>query len=279
MSDKQNFIEVPHEAQSFVPRVLQSLKTSLAFIVDQRWASLIFLVLYLGLMYWDYQSVRLLPSPPPPDWTNNWPEFLDPLKIQLAREGLATWRSLLAGFITLLYWGNALLYIADRSAAFAEDEVVGLGRYLLRGMSIAILLLGPVAIGLVLLLIPGLLVASILIAAATIAMFREFGTFRAMGEGYRLVTRNLPGQTRLFGFSRSFIHITGAYALVISSSILLAILGIFLATGLAALVPAAAFSLNYAQGVLFELVGSFLNLSFSIFVLRLYSEYRTLLRR
>lgn len=279
MSDMQNFIEAPQEAQGFVPRLLQSLKTSVAFIVDQHWASLIFLLVYLGLMYWDYHSVRLLPIPPPPEWTDNWPEFLNPLKMQLAREGLRTWRSLLASLVTLLYWGNALLYIADRSAAFPEDDVVGLGRYLLRGLTIAMLLAIPLAIGLVLLMIPGFLVAGILIAAATISMFREFGVFRAIGEGYRLVTQGVPGQARVLGFPLSFFHITGAYGLVILSSFLLTVTTIFLAAGFAAVLPAAELPLNYTQAVLSELSGSFLNLSFSIFVLRLYSEYRTLLRR
>jgi hypothetical protein len=279
MSDMQNFIEVPQTAQSFASRALRSSRTALAFIMDQRWASLIFLLVYLGLMYWDYQSVRLLPSPPPPDWTENWPEFLDPLKLQLARQGLGTWRSLLAAFVTLLYWGNALLYIADRSVAFPEEKVVGLGRYLLRGLTIAMLLALPMLIGFGLLIVPGLLVAAILIGAATIAMFREFGIFRAIGEGYRLVTRHLPGHMPVLGFSRSFIHITAAYALVILGSFLLAILSLGVAAAIERLFPAAGLALTYVQSTFSELAGSFLNLCFSIFVLSLYSEYRTLMRR
>ncbi|WP_141733037.1 hypothetical protein [Oligoflexus tunisiensis] len=278
MSDLQNFIDVPTGAQRFVPRTLQSMKTSLAFIVDQRWASLIFLLVYLGLMYWDYQSALGLPTPPPPEWTENWPEFLDPIKTQLAREGLTTWRAMLAGFVTLLYWGNALLYIADRSAAFPGDSVVGLGRYILRGMAIAILLSVPLGIGLMLLIIPGLLVAGIMMAAATITMFREFGIFRAIGEGFRVITQNLPGQKRILGFSRSFVHIVGAYGLVIVVSFLVTLLAIFVASGLGALVPALSRPLGYLQSVLSNLIGSFLNLSFSIFVLKLYAEYRTLMR-
>ncbi|HYX37073.1 MAG TPA: hypothetical protein VE954_28560 [Oligoflexus sp.] len=278
MSDMQNFIAVPSAPQRFAPRVRQSFTTALAFIRDQRWASLIFLLVYLGLMYWDYLSVRLLPSPPPPEWTSNWPEALDPLKLQLGRQALGTWRSLLAGLVTLLYWGNALLYIADRADSFEKESVVGLGRYLVRGFVIALLLALPLAIGLVLLFIPGLLVAAILIASATVAMFRENGIFKAIGEGYRLVTRSLPGQTRIFGFSRSFAHIVGAYGLVILGTILFAGTAIFLAAGLAHWLPNLALPLSYAQGVVSDLVGSFLNLSFSIFVLRLYAEYRTLVR-
>ncbi len=279
MSDMQNFIEAPQEALDFVSRARTSLKTSLAFIVDQRWATLIYLIVYLGLLYWDYHSVRMLPSPPAPDWTENWPEFLDPLKLHLAREGLGTFRSLLAGFVTLLYWGNALLYIADRSAAFSEDTVVGLGRYLFRGLTIAFLLAAPLALGFVLLLIPGLLVAGILISAATITMFREFGIFRAIAEGFRLVTQVLPTEARVCGFSRNFVRITGAYGLVILGSFLFAVLSIFLTAAVAALIPTIALPLNYVQAALSDLLGSFLNLSFSIFVLRLYSECRTLLRR
>lgn len=279
MSDMQNFIDTPHEAQGFVPRMIQSLETSRAFLVDQRWASLIFLTVYVGLVAWDQHSVRLLPTPPLPEWTSGWPEFLDPLKIQLAREGLSTWRSILASLVTLLFWGNALLYIADRSAAFPDAEVVGLGRYLVRAMVITLLLVLPLAIGLALLLIPGLLVAGILISAATITLFRSHGIFRAIGEGYRLVTQSLPGQNRVFGFSRSFVHITGAYALAMAVAFVFALSTIFLAAGLSVLAPALAFPLHSLQAVVSELVGSFLNLSFSIFVLRLYSEYRTLLRR
>jgi hypothetical protein len=279
MSDMQNFIDTPHEAQGFVPRMIQSLETSRAFLVDQRWASLIFLTVYVGLVAWDQHSASLLPTPPAPEWTSGWPEFLDPLKIQLAREGLNTWRSILASLVTLLFWGNALLYIADRSAAFPDAEVVGLGRYLVRAMLITLLLVLPLAIGLALLLIPGLLVAGILISAATITLFRSHGVFRAIGEGYRLVTQSLPGQDRVFGFSRSFVHITGAYALVMAVTFVFALSTIFLAAGLSVLVPALAFPLHSLQAVVSELVGSFLNLSFSIFVLRLYSEYRTLLRR
>jgi hypothetical protein len=279
MSDMQKFIAVPTEPQRFAARVRQSLKTSLAFIMDQRWASLIFLLVYLGLMYWDYLSVRLLPSPPPPEWTDNWPEILDPLKLQLAREALGTWRSLLAALVTVLYWGNALLFIADRAAAFENETVVGLGRYLLRGSCIALLLALPLAIGLVLLFIPGLLVAGVLISAATVSMFRENSTFKAIGEGYRLVTQSLPGQVRILGFSRSFAHIVGAYGLVILTTLLFAGVAIFLAAGLALVIPSLTLPLSYAQNVISDLVGSFLNLSFSIFVLRLYSEYRTLVRR
>lgn len=279
MSDMQNFIEPSHEAQGFGPRMVQSLQTSRAFLVDQRWACLLFLIVYVGLVAWDQHSARLLPTPPAPEWTNGWPEFLDPLKIQLAREGLNTWRSILASLVTLLFWGNALLYIADRSAAFPDTEVVGLGRYIVRAAVITLLLLLPLAIGLALLVIPGLLVAGILISAATITLFRSHGIFRAIGEGYRLVTQSLPGQKRVFGFSRSFVHITGAYALVMALSFVFALSTIFLAAGLSALAPALAFPLHSLQSVMSELVGSFLNLSFSIFVLRLYSEYRTLLRR
>lgn len=279
MSDMQNFIEIPHEAQGFIPRIVQSLQTSRAFLVDQRWASLIFLIVYVGLVAWDQHSARLLPTPPAPDWTNSWPEFLDPLKIQLAREGLNTWRSILASLVTLLFWGNALLYIADRSAAFPDADVVGLGRYIARAGTISLLLLAPLALGLVLLVIPGLLVAGILISAATITIFRSHGIFRAIGEGYRLVTQSLPGQNRVFGFSRSFVHITGAYALVMGVAFVFAISTIFLAAGLSALAPTLAFPLHSLQAVMSELVGSFLNLSFSIFVLRLYSEYRTFLWR
>jgi len=277
MSDMQNFIEIPHEAQGLTPRIVQSLQTSRAFLVDQRWASLIFLIVYVGLVAWDQHSARLLPTPAAPEWTNSWPEFLDPLKIQLAREGLNTWRSILASLVTLLFWGNALLYIADRSAAFPDADVVGLGRYILRAGTISLLLLLPLALGLVLLVIPGLLVAGILISAATITIFRSHGIFRAIGEGYRLVTQSLPGQNRVFGFSRSFVHITAAYALVMGVSFVFALSTIFLAAGLSALVPALAFPLHSLQAVSSELVGSFLNLSFSIFVLRLYSEYRTFL--
>ncbi|HET9237143.1 MAG TPA: hypothetical protein VFO10_07825 [Oligoflexus sp.] len=279
MSDMQNFIEPPHEAQGFVPRIIQSLKTSRAFLVDQRWASLLFLLVYVGLVAWDQYSARLLPTPPAPEWTSGWPDFLDPLKIQIAREGLNTWRSILASLVTLLFWGNALLYIADRSAAFPDAEVVGLGRYIVRASMIALLLLVPLGIGLVLLVIPGLLVAGILVSAATITIFRSHGIFRAIGEAYRLVTQSLPGQNRVFGFSRSFIHITGAYALVMALAFVFALSTIFLAAGLSVLAPALAFPLYSLQTVLSELVGSFLNLSFSIFVLRLYSEYRTLLWR
>jgi hypothetical protein len=279
MSVIQNFIDVPVGPQRFGTRIIQSMKTSLAFIVDQRWASLIFLLTYLGLMYWDFQNVLSLPTPPPPEWTENWPEFLDPIKVQLAREGLSTWRAMLAGLVTLLYWGNALLYVADHSAAFPGDTVVGLGRYILRGMVIAILLSAPLGIGLLLLIIPGLLVAGIMMAAATITMFREFGIFRAIGEGFRVVTQSLPGQERILGFSRSFIHIVGAYGLVIIVSLLVTLLAIFLTSGLGALVPMLSRPLGYLQSVLSNLIGSFLNLSFSIFVLRLYSEYRTLARR
>jgi len=279
MSDMQNFIAVPKDPQRFVPRVGQSLKTSLAFIVDQRWASLIFLLVYLGLMYWDYLSARLLPMPAVPEWTANWPEAMNPLKLQLAREALGTWRSLLAGFVTLLFWGNALLFIADRSDAFESDGVVGLGRYLLRGSCIALLLVTPMILGFALLFIPGLLVAGILIAAATIAMFREQTIFRAIGAGYRLVTQSLPGQARILGFSRSFAHIVGAYGLVIIASLVATVSLIFLASGLAHFFPAQELRLSYTQAVLSNLIGSFLNLSFSLFVLRLYSEYRLLVRR
>jgi hypothetical protein len=275
----QNYIEVPQTAQSFAPRARQSFRTALAFILDQRWVSLVFLMVYLALMYWDYQSVRLLPSPPPPEWTENWPDFLDPVKLQLARQGLGTWRSLLAALVTLLYWGNALLYIADRSVAFPESDVVGLGRYLLRGLTIAIVLALPMVIGFGLLLVPGLLVAAILIGGATITMFREFGIFRAIGEGYRLVTRQLPGHQAVLGFSRSFFHITAAYALVIVGSFLLAILSLGVAAAIERLSPSSGLALTYVQSIFSELAGSFLNLSFSIFVLRLYSEYRTLMRR
>jgi hypothetical protein len=279
MSDMQNFIAPSHEAQGFGPRMVQSLQTSRAFLVDQRWACLLFLIVYVGLVAWDQHNARLLPTPPAPEWTNGWPEFLDPLKIQLAREGLHTWRSILASLVTLLFWGNALLYIADRSAAFPDAEVVGLGRYIVRAAVITLLLLLPLGIGLALLVIPGLLVAGILISAATITLFRSHGIFRAIGEGYRLVTQSLPGQNRVFGFSRSFVHITGAYALVMALSFVFALSTIFLAAGLSALAPTLAFPLHSLQSVMSELVGSFLNLSFSIFVLRLYSEYRTLLRR
>jgi hypothetical protein len=228
-------------------------------------------------VYWDHASVSV--EPVPPEWTRDWPDILNPVKIQLAREGLGTWRSLLASLVTILFWGNALLYIADRTEAFADEKVVGLGRYLIRGTCITLLLALPLAVGFGLLVIPGLLVAAILIAAATITAFREKGIFRSIGEGYRLVTQSLPGQSRILGFSRSFFHLTGAYALVIGSSFLLSFATIFLAAGLQALVPAAAFGVSYGQSVIADLGGSFLNLSFSIFVLRLYSEYRTLLRR
>jgi hypothetical protein len=181
--------------------------------------------------------------------------------------------------VTLLFWGNALLYIADRSAAFPDADVVGLGRYIVRAATISLLLLLPLALGLLLLVIPGLLVAGILISAATVTLFRSYGIFRAIGEAYRLVTQSLPGQSRVFGFSRSFVHITAAYALVMGVSFVCAISTIFLAAGLSALAPTLASPLHSAQAVMSELVGSFLNLSFSIFVLRLYSEYRTFLWR
>jgi hypothetical protein len=275
----QDFIAVPKEPQRFVPRAQKSLSTSLAFIVDQRWASLIFLLVYLGLIYWDYLSTRMFPTPPPPDWTTDWPEAMNSLKLQLAREALGTWRSLLAGFVVLLYWGNALLYIAERSTAFASDGVVGLGRFLLRGVGIALILVIPLILGLALLIIPGLLVAGTLIAAAGIAMFHEQTIFRAIGAGYRLVTESLRGQARVLGFSRSFVHIVAAYGLVITMSLAVTVSLIFVASGLAHFFPAQELRLSYAQTVLSNLIGSFLNLSFSIFVLNLYAEYRMLVRR
>lgn len=279
MSAMQDFIAVPQEPQDFASRARQSLRISLTFIVDQRWASFIFLLVYLGLIYWDYLSARMLPMPPPPDWTADWPEAMNSLKLQLAREALGTWRSLLAGLVTFLYWGNALLFIADRSAAFENDSVVGLGRFLLRGMCIALILVIPMILGLALLFIPGLLVASILIAAATIALFREQTIFRAIGAGYRLVTQSLRGQARILGFSRSLVHIVAAYGLVIIMSLVVTVSLICLASLLAHFFPAQELRLSYSQAVLSNLLGSFLNLSFSIFVLSLYAEYRMLVRR
>lgn len=274
MSDMQNFVEVPETALDLIPRLRLSLKTTLRFLIDQRWVSLCFLLTYVLLMIWDYQTVRHLPAPDAPEWTRNWPEALSALKLHMARESLGTWRAYLANLVTVLFWGNALLFIADRSEGFREFTVVGLVRYMLRGLVIALLLCVPMVAGLVLLVIPGLLVGAILMSAATIAMFREHSWWMSIAEAFRLVTRRLPGHQPVLGFSRSFLHLLGVHLLVGLISVLISVLAPFLFAVISR--SGQEWAWSYFHQILVNLGSSFLSLSVSIFVLRLYAEYRTL---
>jgi hypothetical protein len=69
------------------------------------------------------------------------------------------------------------------------------------------------------------------------------------------------------------VHIIGAYAVVVVVSISFAFGTTFLAALINRAFPGLALSVNFVQTSTSNLVSSFLNLSFSIFVLRMYSEY------
>jgi hypothetical protein len=275
MSDMQNFSDIPTHPLDFISRIRLSMQTALRFLVDQKWASLIFLLVYLGLIYWDFIQPPI-ENPDIPDWMQDWPEYMSPLKGALAQQMHNSWRSVLASFLTALFWGNALLHIADQSAAFDDQSVVGLVRYLLRGAGIAILLFIPAALGFLLFIIPGLWISAILMTAGTLSMFREQGIFRAIGAGYRVVTDSLPGQQRVLGFSRSFQHIITAYALDVLCSSALFGTTLLVTSILGLILPSLKQPLSFLQIVVSNLGSSFFNIVLSIFILRLYAEHRTL---
>ncbi len=272
MSDTPNFIAIPDQALTFAERARISLTTSLRFMQDQAIPSLLFLAVYLGFMLWDYSAPRAVTDAAAPAWLDHLPPVLDSIKNQWNHQSQLTWRASLASFIMLLYWGNALLYIADRSAAFQERTVVGLVRYLLRGSAIFLVMAVPVVIGLLLLLVPGIFLFTVMITAASLCFFKDLSVFRAIGQSFRLIWRGISSQKRVFGLSQVFIDIIAINALILISTLLIGGVINFFASTLSAFVPAKTLLFGHAALVMSSIIGAFLNLSLTIFILRTYAE-------
>ncbi len=272
MNDTVNFIEVPAKPLNFAERLRISLQTSARFFKDQPLPSLIFFAVYVAFIVWDLNAQRSGIGVNEPD-LSQIPAFLKTFKEQMLAQSRMTWRGNLAGFVMILFWGNALLFIADRSEAFQERTVVGLVRYLIRGSMVGLLLILPVIVGLALLVVPGIFLAAVLVSAASICVFREESILKSIGHGFTLVSKGIAGQRRIFGFSLVFYHIIGAYAVSLTIGLMVDQAVSFFSHLWANRFAEHALAAEHVQYVVSQSFDALLNLSVTIFILRVFAEH------
>ncbi|WP_141733821.1 hypothetical protein [Oligoflexus tunisiensis] len=209
------FIEVPTRSLSFGERLRASARTVGVFLRDQSAVSLGLLVIYALLLVWDFQMANFSDIPSRggiQDKLAQWFPFMDSFyaaewKLQAA----TTWRGTIAQLLLSLYGFNALIYMADRSPAFADRDVVGIVRFFFRSLGILLLMLVPAAIGVALLVVPGLIMLTIFVAAGTITVFKDQSPMAAIHSSFRLLRDGLGDRPRIWGFRPVFFHIMGIY--------------------------------------------------------------------